>query len=151
MPTRIKIAASALLLAALAFAPPARAAFELEPGLWQDTETGTENGQPAKPEVTTDCMTAEEAKDPIKTLAAAQKEAAGQCAKFDVKQSGNTVTVAMVCGDPKQMSIDMLVTYTLIDRKHYTGTLKSTVVLGGQKMTSDKKVESKWVGATCKK
>jgi hypothetical protein len=37
--------------------------------MWQDTETGEENGKPAKPEVTSDCMTPEEAKDPVKALA----------------------------------------------------------------------------------
>ena len=39
---------AAALTAAFA-AAPAFAAIELEPGTWQDTETGTENGRPAKP------------------------------------------------------------------------------------------------------
>ena len=30
---------------------------ELDPGLWQDTETGEEDGKPVEPDVTTDCMT----------------------------------------------------------------------------------------------
>lgn len=139
-----------MALVAIVAASPALAAIELEPGLWQDTETGTENGQPAKPEVTTDCMTPEDAKDPLKSLMAEQAQA-GQCKTFDVKPSGNTITYTMQCGDPKQMSIDIAGTITVIDRKHYTGTLKSTIVMAGQKMTSDKKIESKWLSATCKK
>ena len=36
----------------------ARAAIELTPGAWQDTETGEENGKPVPPQITVDCMTA---------------------------------------------------------------------------------------------
>lgn len=130
-------------------ATPAFAAVQLEPGNWQDTETGTEDGKPVPPEVTTDCMTPEEAKDPVKVLTA-MKDNAGQCAKLEVKQAGNVVTFVMQCGDPKQMSMDMLATYTFITPKHYSGTLKSTVILAGKKTTSDKKIDSIWIGA-CKK
>lgn len=124
---------------------PARAAIELEPGQWQDTETGTENGQPAKAQVTTECMTPEDAKDPVKSLMA-ERAQAGQCKTFDVKPSGNTVTYTMQCGDGKQMSLDIAGTITFFDRKHYAGTQKSTVIFAGQKITSDKKIESKWLG-----
>jgi hypothetical protein len=124
---------------------PARAAIELEPGEWQDTETGTENGQPVKEQVTTDCMTPEDAKDPVKALMS-ERAQAGQCKTFDVKPNGNTVTYTMQCGDPKQMSFDIAGSVTFINRKQYAGTLKSTIVFGGQKMTSDKKIESKWLG-----
>lgn len=130
-------------------ASPTFAAIELEPGQWQDTETGTENGQPSKAQVTTECMTPEDAKDPVKALMA-ERAQAGQCKTFDVKPNGNTVTYTMQCGDEKQMSFDIVGAITFIDRKHYTGTLKSTVIFAGQKITSDKKIESKWIGA-CKK
>ena len=124
-------------------------AIELTPGNWQDTETGIEDGKPVPPQVTTDCMSAEEAKDPIKVLTA-MKDGAGECAKFEVKETGNSVSLVMQCGDPKQMSMDMQATYTFLTPKHYTGTLKSTVILGGKKSTADKKVDSVWVGA-CQK
>jgi len=150
MPTRRQIAACTLLLAALAFAAPARAAIELDPGQWQDTETGTENGKPAKPEVTTECMEPEEAKDPVKALMAMKGQSDGQCKTMDVKQSGNTVSFVMQCGDPKQMSFDIAATYTFHSPKHYSGTLKSIVILAGKKTTADKKVDSIWLGA-CKK
>ena len=70
---------------------PARAAREIEPGLWQLTETGIENGQPAKPEVSTDCLSPEDARDPIKTIL---KDTEGQqCDTLNVKENGNTVVV----------------------------------------------------------
>ncbi|HEY6028080.1 MAG TPA: DUF3617 family protein [Pseudolabrys sp.] len=130
----------------------AYAAIELEPGTWQDSETGTEDGKPAKPEITTDCMTAEDAKDPVKSLAKMQAEGAGQCEKLEVKPSGNVITLNMKCGDAKQgMLMELSGTFTFIDRKHYTTSMKSTIAMGGQKMTSDKQVDSKWVAAECKK
>jgi hypothetical protein len=135
----------------LAFAVPAHAAIQLTPGNWQDTETGTEDGKPVPPEVTTDCMTPEEAKDPVKILTAMKDQAGpGKCTKLDVKQNGNTVSFVMQCGDPQQMSFDIAATYTFHSPKHYSGTLKSVVILAGKKTTADKKVDSIWLGA-CKK
>jgi len=139
----------ALCLALAAFAAPADAAIQLTPGNWQDTETGTEDGKQVAPEVTADCMTPEEAKDPVKILTA-MKDQAGQCQKVEVKQNGNTVSFVMQCGDPKQMSFDIAATYTFHSPKHYSGTLKSVVILAGKKTTADKKVDSIWLGA-CKK
>jgi hypothetical protein len=138
-----------LMTAAALLATPAFA-IELTPGNWQDTETGIEDGKPVPPQVTTDCMTPEEAKDPVKVLTAMKDQAGGQCEKLEVKQTGNTVSFEMKCGDPRQMSMDMLATYTFITPKHYSGTLKSTVILAGKKSTADKKVDSIWLGA-CKK
>jgi restriction system protein len=129
-------------------ASPARAAIELEPGMWQDSETGEENGQPTKPEVTSDCMTPEEAKDPVKSLSV-MKDSGGQCKKLEIKENGNVVTIDMQCGDPKDMSIEMIGRYTFLDRRHYTATMKSTIIHGGQTVTANKAVDSKWTGA-CK-
>lgn len=134
---------------ALAVAGPARAAIQLEPGNWQDTETGEEDGKAVPSQVSTDCMTPEEALDPVKVLTA-MKDTAGQCAKLEIKQTGNVVTFVMQCGDPKQMAMDMQATYTFVSAKHYTGTLKSTVVIAGKTTTANKQVDSVWVGA-CKK
>ena len=55
----------------------------------------------------------------------------------------------MLCGDPKEMSIELTGTYTFLDRRHYTGTMKSTMTIAGQKTTANKTVDSKWIGA-CK-
>jgi hypothetical protein len=125
-------------------------AISLEPGNWQDTETGSEDGKPVPPQVSTECMSPEEAKDPVKALTS-MKDQAGQCEKLDVKENGNTVVFVMKCGDPKQMSIDMEATYVFHSAKHYSGTAKSTVVMAGKKSTADKKVDSVWLGACPKK
>lgn len=138
--------AVALLLAI----PAARAKTMIEPGLWQDTETGTENGQPAKPKVETDCISAKEAEDPGKTLTAMKGSGPQQCRKVEVHRSGNRFSINMSCGDPRQFSMDMVASYTIQDRRHYSGRMKTTVVFAGHKTTSDKRVVSKWIGV-CKK
>ena len=88
-----------LIAAVGAIAAPAHA-IQLKPGLWQDVETGMDNGKMSKPEVHRTCMSAEEARGPVKTIL---KDAEGQkCDKYEVKENGNTVTAEIRCGDPKE-------------------------------------------------
>ncbi len=146
MRTFIRVAVFAAFTCLLATAP-VRAAVELEPGQWQDTETGEEDGRSVKPEVTSECMSPEEAKDPVKSLAVMKDAgAAGQCQKLDIKESGNTVSIVMLCGNPKEMQIDLTGSYTFIDRRHYTGTMKSAITIAGKQSTANKTVDSKWLG-----
>ncbi len=144
MPILLRLAAMAALVCAIVASRPAFAV-ELDPGLWQDTETGEEDGKPVDPDVTTDCMTPEEAKDPIKSLTSMQG-AAGQCKKLDIKEKGNVVSVEMQCGDPADMAVDMSGTYTFLSKRHYTAAMKTKMTIAGQETTADKKVDSKWVG-----
>jgi hypothetical protein len=145
------IVGAAALAGAFAVAP-AFAAIELEPGTWQDSETGTENGQPAKSAVSTDCMTAEDARDPVKAIANMKEgEGASQCKTLDIQQTGNVISLKMQCGDAKQGMMELAGTYTFVDRRHYTTSMKTAISFGGQTMTSDKQVDSKWLAAACKK
>lgn len=140
---------AACVAAVWLFAVPAFAAVELEPGLWQDTESGTENGKPAKTEVSTTCLSPEEAKNPVKSI---MKDAEGKtCEKLEAKENGNVVTVVMRCGDAKEMRIEIDMVINFQSSRAYTGKMKSLVVFAGQKMTTDKTIESKWLSATCKK
>jgi hypothetical protein len=128
---------------------PAHAAVELEPGLWQDTESGTENGKPAKTEVTTTCLSPEEARNPIKTIL---KDADGQkCETLSAKENGSVVTVVMRCGDVTEMRIEIDMTVNFQSTRAYTGNMKSLVIFGGQKMITEKTINSKWIAASCKK
>ena len=145
--TRVGALAAVLLIAAL----PARAAIELAPGEWHDTETGTEDGQPVKPEVNTICMTADDAKDVVKALSRLQNTAGQQCKTMHVQDKGNTLSFDMECGDAKQILIAVSMTITFADARHFTGTIKSNVTYGGKTVTSDKQLNSKWVAAACKK
>ncbi len=129
---------------------PALAAIQLDPGEWQDSESGSENGQAVKTEINTSCMTAAEARDPVKALSQLKATAGEKCKTMNVRESGNTLTFDMDCGDPKIMSIAINLNFTFPNSRHYTGTIKSKVVYAGKTTTSDKRIDAKWIGA-CRK
>lgn len=150
-----KIALCGVLLTASLFAaPPVRAEIKLDPGEWQKTESGSENGAAVKPEVTTGCMTPEDATDPVKALSAIKELGTliGQrCETLKVNEEGNKVSVEFKCGDPKTMAIAISMNFTFLDARHYTGRAKSSFVFKGHETSADKTVEAKWLGAECKK
>ena len=131
------------------FIVSAGAAIQLQPGEWRTTETGTEDGKQVAPEVETDCMSADEARDAAGMVKVMKEQVTGQgaqCETFEVKQSGETVTFTMNCGVPQQFLMNMSGTYTFVSPTRYTGTIKSEVAFGGHKATSDKKIEAVRVG-----
>jgi hypothetical protein len=147
---RIIVFGVSILVGAM-IANPARAANEIQPGLWQDTETGDVNGKQTPPKVSTDCVKPEDAKDPAKMIQASMKDQAQQCSKFNVRETGNVILFEMQCGDPKQGAIDMTMTYTVHSPQHTSSTGRSTMTMLGQKTVSTLTTESKWLAAACKK
>lgn len=139
----------AILLAAV-LVSPAYAAITLQPGEWQDTTTGTEDGKPVAPEVEKSCLSPEEARDAsnvVRKMKEEMQSGAGQCQKFDVQESGNTVTFAMKCGDASaKFLMEMAGTFNFISATRYQGTFKSTMMMGGKPIVQDKKIESVRVG-----
>jgi hypothetical protein len=145
---------SALVAFCLLATSPARAEIKLDPGTWQQVESGSEDGKPAEPVTYTDCLTPEQAKDPIKALSDLKNLASlvGQhCKTMQVKQDANTVAVDFACGDEASAFIGINLKFTFADARHYTGTVKSIFVFKGKKTTSDKTIEAKWLDAACKK
>ena len=133
-------------------ASPCFAAIQLDPGEWQTTETGTENGKPVPPKVEKECITPEEARDAASLVDELKKEIMDQgtqCQKADVKLSGDTVTYALKCGEQRQFVFDISGTYTILSATRYSGRMKSEITLAGQKISADKSVEAVRVGA-CK-
>ena len=59
--------------------PTLCAALEIEPGQWESSETSDVDGKPGKPEFSTDCVTREDARDPVKALTGMQDDAGGKC------------------------------------------------------------------------
>ena len=145
--TRIVIAGFSLLLAAY----PAHAANEIQPGLWQETETSEVNGKMEAPKVSTDCVSPEDAKDPVKQVQASMKDQAQQCKKLNVRQNGNVILFEMNCGDPNQGSIELMMTYTIHSPQRTSSIAKSTMSMMGKKIVSNVATESKWLAAACKK
>jgi hypothetical protein len=85
----------------------------------------------------------------MKALTEMKEQEGQQCRKVDAKQNGNTVSFVMQCGDPARGSVDMAMTFTFDGTRHYTGSYKSEMSLGGQKMSSQGTLDARWVGA-CK-
>lgn len=135
--------------AGLIAAAPARAVITLQPGEWQETATGTEDGKPVAPEVEKSCMTPAEARDAtnvVKQMKDQMQKDAGQCQKFEARESGNSVIFAFVCGDAKQFLFNISGAYTFVSGTRYTGTMKSAITMMGKTMTQDKKIEAVRVG-----
>jgi Protein of unknown function (DUF3617) len=135
-------------------ARPAQAV-DIQPGLWQDTETGEANGKPIPRKVTTNCVTPAEAKDVVSQAQAELKKSmqgqAHKCEKLDIRQDGNVVTFEMKCGDAKQGSIDATTVITIYSPQHTTNVAKSAINFAGQSMVSKITIDSKWIAAECKK
>ncbi len=155
MVTTIRIGACAFLIATGPLAGSPALALDVQPGLWQDTETGEVNGKPVPPKVSTDCVSAEDAKDIGKRaqheLQTSMTEQKQQCSKLAVKESGNTILFEMKCGDPKQGSLDVTSVITFQSPQHTINVTKSTMSFMGQTMVSNMTTDSKWVAAACKK
>lgn len=148
---RIRYRISGVALFALLCALTAYAGNEIQPGLWQDSETGDVNGKPVPPKVSTNCVTPQDAQDPVQMIKEGMKDQAQQCAKFNVQTSSNMILFEMKCGDPKQGSIDMTMTYTVHSPQSTSSVTQSTMSMMGQKIVSNLATESKWLEATCKK
>jgi hypothetical protein len=150
--------ALALIFLACLLVLPARAANDIQPGLWQDTETGEVNGQKQQPKVTTECIKPEEAKDIVKKarveMQASFKESgemAKACSKLDVQEKGNVIYFEMKCGS-KEMggTMEVSMTMTINSPTSTTSVGKTLMSFGGQKLSSNLTTQSKYIGP-CRK
>jgi len=149
-----RITIGAVLLALCLAAFPARAEIKLDPGTWQQVESGSEDGKPAEPVTYTDCLTPEQARDPIKALSALKELGSliGQhCQNLQVHQEADAGSVDFACGDEKTNYIAISFTFKIHDARHYSGTVKSTFVFKGRKTSSDKSIDATWLKAECEK
>jgi len=99
-------------------------------GRWEVTVEMEMPGMPMKmpAQTITRCVTKEEAADPQKALPqAGRNTTADSCKVSDYKMVGNTVTWAMKCGPPEQMSGTGEIVY---DGNSYKGTMKMSMATG---------------------
>ncbi|MGH6664073.1 MAG: DUF3617 domain-containing protein [Pseudolabrys sp.] len=137
---------------------PAFAANEIQPGLWQDAETADINGQVYQPEIMTNCIKPEDAKDIVKAALAHQEalmmnDRPQECSKFDFKQDGDVMLFEMICRDPKEGDIDvsMTVTMTVSSPQSTSRVIQSIMRVGGQTIVNVATTESKWLSVSCDK
>jgi hypothetical protein len=123
---------------------PARAEVALQPGLWQETETGTENGRPAKSETSTRCMTAEEAAQPGKAVvfdAVLRKH----CKALDYKRAGDNLTLRLQCGT-QGFAVNIAASFIIHSPQHYSGIMKLAIQLATMKFAADKTIDAERIG-----
>jgi len=148
---RIRYRIWGIVLFVLLCALPARAANEIQPGLWLDTEISVVNGERAPGKTSTNCVTAQDAQDPVKMIKDQMKDQTQQCSKFNVQTNANVVLLEMVCGSSDQRAIELTMTYTVHSPRSTSSVTKSTMSIMGQKIGSNLSTESIWMAATCKK
>lgn len=142
---------TAIGLLVLLGAQPARAANEIQPGLWQDVEISTVNGKREPAKASTNCVTPQDAQDPVKMIKDQMKDQTQQCKKFNVQTNGNVVLLEMVCGSSDQGAIELTMTYTVHSPQSTSSVTKSTMSMMGQKIVSTLSTELIWMAAACKK
>jgi len=137
-------ACAAFVVAFLVAAFPARAEIALQPGLWQETETGSENNQPAKSETSTRCMTAEEAKQPSKAVVF-DETLRKHCKALDYKRTEDNLTLRLQCGS-QGFTVNIGATFTFHSPQHYSGLMKAAIQVATMKFTADKTIDAKRIG-----
>jgi hypothetical protein len=133
-----------LFVACFLAATGARAETQLQPGLWQETETGSENDQPAKVETSSRCMTAEEAKQPSKAIVFDQI-IRQKCEVLELNRTGDDLAFRMQCGT-KGFAVNMGANFTIHTPQHYSGAIKASLRLGTFRLTADKKIDARRIG-----
>lgn len=123
---------------------PACALVDLQPGLWQETETGTENNQPAKVETTRRCMTGEEARQPGKAIVF-DEEVRQHCRVLELTRAGDVLSFRMQCGTG-EVAVNMGATFTLHTPQHYSGTINASLKLGMMRLSANKKIDARRIG-----
>jgi hypothetical protein len=142
-----------VLFALLMFAagPSFAHAIELQPGQWRDVETGTVNGERVPSETFMNCLSPAETKDLIKAFSPEKEVKAlrGKCQTIESKLTSSGYSMRVKCGDPETFSIDLNANYTFTSPQSYTATMKTFMTTAGAPSVLDKKVEGRWISATC--
>jgi hypothetical protein len=134
------------LFAGMMFLSASRAFAEtqLQPGLWQETEIGSENDRPAKVETSTRCMTAEEAKQPAKAVVF-DETLRKRCRTLEFKRTGDDITFRLQCGTDG-FAVNMGAAFAIHDPQHYSGTIRASLRLGTFRLSANKKIDAHRIG-----
>jgi len=133
----------------LAFAPSLAVAIELEPGQWEVNETGTDGGKPMS-EVSTICLTPEQAKDPAGVFLP-KADTKGECKTYELKRSPAGLSVRADCGNPRQIAMNVNAMFTFSTARSFSATVHGSVTLMGSTTAIERKLQARWLEATCRK
>ncbi len=143
----MRIPIAALLLSAAAFGAANSFAADVSPGLWEitmETRMPSTPGFTPPPVRTTQCLSAEDARDPARLMGGIANPGASGCTYTRRSYSGNSLTFAMQCAGTFAIEASGEVEFTA-DTMH--GSLTATADVGGSKVETRNTLSARRIGA----
>src|ERR1043166_8598794 len=136
---------SFVIIAALLIAGAhARAADQLEPGLWKIVTHVDMNGMQAPAEAKTRCLKPEDARDLERTFAPEYRVQGSVCERMNVAWSGQKLSWRIRCTGP--LTMEVAGTYEFDTPRHYTGEVTTLAAMAGREMRTRATLEAEHVG-----
>ena len=133
-------------LLALIFMSTAALADDISPGSWQiimETRVPSEPGFTPPAFSLTQCLTAEDARDPSRVLGGVSNPGASNCNYTDKSYSGNTFTFAMQCGGGYGIKASGRIAFTA---NTMDGTIQSMANVAGKPVETQNKISARRLG-----
>lgn len=134
-------------LLALIFMSTAALADDISPGSWQimmETRVPAEPGFAPPAFQLTQCLTAEDARDPSRVLGGVSNPGASGCSYTDKSYSGNTFTFAMTCGGGYGIKASGRIAFTA---NSMDGTIQSMANVAGKPVETQNKISARRLGS----
>jgi hypothetical protein len=139
------LAASAVALAALfALSPHANAAEGPRPGLWKVTTRVSRDGATSQPDSHTSCVTADQLKDPSKSLTPPQSSPEEKCTRTQYEWTGSKLSWRIECNGRMAMKGGGIIDFD--SPEHYTGKITSAGSFNGHDFDSTIMIEGERLG-----
>ena len=133
-------------LLVLMFMSTVALADDISPGSWQimmETRVPAEPGFAPPAFQLTQCLTAEDARDPSRVLGGVSNPGASGCNYTDKSYSGNTFTFAMTCGGGYGIKASGRIAFTA---NSMDGTIQSTANVAGKPVETQNKISARRLG-----
>ena len=134
-------------LLVLMFMSTVALADDISPGSWQimmETRVPAEPGFAPPAFQLTQCLTAEDARDPSRVLGGVSNPGASGCNYTDKSYSGNTFTFAMTCGGGYGIKASGRIAFTA---NSMDGTIESTASVAGKPVETQNKISARRLGS----
>jgi hypothetical protein len=115
-----------------------------KPGLWKVVTHISRNGATSPPDTHTSCVTAEQMKDPGKTIMPQQSSANEKCNRTHYEWTGSKLSWQIQCTGPLAMKGGGNILFDTPE--HYVGKITSVGAINGQGFTSTILLEGQRVG-----
>ena len=135
------------LLLLMTIGSPLVMAADVSPGSWEitmQTRVAADPGFAPPPFSITQCLTAQDARDPSRVLGGVSNPGATSCTYTDKNFSGDTFTFSMQCAGTYAIKATGRVSVTADTMQ---GTIDSTANLGGKEVQQQSKISARRLGS----